>query len=123
MALAIIKTQRKTNVPAGSSAAKKQIIAVDFDGTLNLSHYPLTDSPNKAVINALLARKRAGAKIILWTCRTGNELQAAVDACASWGIRFDAINDNIPETKAAFGGDNPRKITATEYWDDKAVRI
>lgn len=122
MALALIKTPRRTNVPSDSSAAKKEIIAVDFDGTLNLSHYPLADTPNTAVINALLKRKRAGAKIILWTCRSGKELQAAVDACTRWGIRFDAVNDNIPEVKAAYG-DNPRKVSATEYWDDKAVRI
>ena len=129
MAIIVIKKNNKKR-PTGSNlpllsqdrSYENNIIAVDFDGTLNTSAYPKTDSPNMKVIEALLARQRAGARIILWTCRNGKELEAAVDACRSWGIVFDAVNDNLPEIKARYG-DNPRKISASEYWDDKAVRI
>lgn len=110
------------SLPKPTSNAKKDIIAVDFDGTLNTSAYPKTDSPNQPIIDMLLARQRNGARIILWTCREGKELDAAVEACRSWGIVFDAVNDNLPELKALYGN-NPRKISASEYWDDRAVRI
>ena len=58
--------------------------------------------------------------MILWTCREGKELEDAVAACKAVGLEFDAVNDNVPELKEAFGT-NPRKVGATEYWDDRAV--
>ena len=36
------------------------------------------------------------------------------------GLEFDYVNENAAELKEAFGTD-PRKIAATEYWDDRAV--
>lgn len=97
-----------------------KIIAVDFDGTLCENHWPEIGSPRQQTIQRLREEVSNGAKIILWTCREGHLLQNAIDWCASIGIRFDAINDNICETVSVFGA-NPRKISATEYWDDKAV--
>ena len=51
----------------------------------------------------------------------GEMLEAAVDWCAAHGLHFDAVNDNLPEVQAAYDA-NPRKITANEYWDDRAIR-
>lgn len=62
----------------------------------------------------------AGAGLILWTCREGTLLQAAVDACKGWGLTFDAINESLPDWIEAYGT-RPRKVGATEYWDDRAV--
>lgn len=42
--------------------------------------------------------------------------------CAQWGLRFDAINESLPDWIEAFGT-RPRKVGAIEYWDDKAVRL
>ena len=47
-------------------------------------------------------------------------LEKAVAACTEWGLTFDAINENLPEWREAYGTD-PRKIGATEYWDDRSV--
>lgn len=97
-----------------------KIIAVDFDGTLAINQYPDIGLPNMAVIDRLKEEIAYGAKVILWTCRDGNALKEAVAACARWGLTFDAINDNLPVVKALYGS-NPRKVTATEYWDDRGV--
>ena len=66
--------------------------------------------------------QRAGAGLILWTCREGQILQDAIAACEGWGLTFDSINESLPDWIEAFGT-QPRKVGATEYWDDKAVRI
>lgn len=96
------------------------IIAVDFDGCLCENAWPEIGEARSDIIHALLERQKQGAKIILWTCRVGEHLAAAVQWCADHGITFDAVNDNLPSNIAAFGNDC-RKIYADEYWDDKAV--
>lgn len=96
------------------------IIAVDFDGTLCENKYPEIGKPNKTVIDALLLRQKDGAKIILWTCRCGKYLKAAVKWCKEHGIVFDAVNRNLPEMRKSFKNDS-RKVFAREYWDDRAV--
>lgn len=99
---------------------KNKIIAVDFDGTLCENKYPEIGEPRADVIEKLLQEQRNGAHTILWTCRRGEELAAAVYWCIERGIAFDAINDNLNYNVEKFGGDT-RKIYADEYWDDKAV--
>ncbi len=99
-----------------------KVIAVDFDGCLCEDKWPDIGEPNQHVINALVKRKSEGTKIILWTCREGQHLQAAVMWCLNHGLKFDAINDNLEENKVAYGN-NCRKVWADEYWDDKAITI
>lgn len=100
----------------------RRIIAVDFDGCLCQNRWPEIGEPNKKAIEKLLRRKREGDRIILWTCRAGKELEDALRWCELHGITFDAVNDNLQEHKDMFG-DNPRKIFAHEYWDDRAVKV
>lgn len=95
-----------------------KIIAVDFDGTLFETDYPHIVRPILPVIEMAKARQEKGDKLILWTCREGPELDAAVEACREQGLEFDAVNDNLEEAKAEWGN-NPRKVAANEYWDDK----
>lgn len=45
----------------------------------------------------------------------------AVEWCEAHGIHLDAVNENLPDVIASFGGDT-RKIFANEYWDDRAVK-
>ena len=99
-----------------------KVIAVDFDGCICTNEYPNIGEPNWAVIYKLRKEKSAGSKLILWTCREDDLLKEAIRACKKWGIVFDTINDNIPELIELYGS-NPRKVSATEYWDDKAVCI
>lgn len=99
---------------------KNKIIAVDFDGTLCENKYPAFGAPRKDVINRLLKEQQAGARVILWTCRRGEDLAAAIYWCLEQGLVFDAINENLKDTVEYFGSDS-RKVCADEYWDDKAV--
>lgn len=100
----------------------RKAIAIDFDGCLCQDRWPAIGPPNREVIRRALAEQRAGAALILWTCREGRYLREAVDACRLWGLVFDEINANLPERVAAYGNDC-RKISADEYWDDRAVRV
>lgn len=98
-----------------------RVIAVDFDGCICTLNWPDIGEPNWNVIHALQKEKASGTKLILWTCRCGEGLKAAVEACSSWGLEFDAVNENIPEKLLQYGYSESRKISADEYWDDLAV--
>lgn len=100
----------------------KKVIAIDFDGCLSANQWPEIGEPNWDVINRAKAEKDAGAELILWTCRTGEHLEAAVRACSEWGLEFDAVNENTPRHIEIFGEDC-RKVCAAEYWDDHAVTV
>jgi len=97
-----------------------KIFAVDFDGTLAVNEFPDIGRPNKDLIKYLIKRKKAGDKIILWTCRVDHWLQEAVDWCKAQGLEFDEVNNNLPEKIEKWGNDT-RKIYADIYIDDKAV--
>lgn len=98
------------------------IMAVDFDGTLCESDYPQIGAPKKAIIDTLIYTKSKGDKLILWTCRSNERLAEAVAWCESKGLTFDAINENLPEIKESFGGDQ-RKVYADYYIDDRSLFV
>lgn len=100
----------------------RKAIAIDFDGCLCTDAFPAIGEPNWPVIKRAQAEQRAGAGLILWTCREGKILQDAIATCESWGLTFDSINESLPDWIEAFGT-QPRKVGASEYWDDKAVRV
>lgn len=99
-----------------------RIIAIDFDDCLFETEYPHILRPKIDVIKEAKRRRAGGDKLILWTCREGEDLAFAIRACQSFGLEFDAVNDNIDEMKEMWEN-NPRKVAADEYWDDKAVMI
>lgn len=96
------------------------IYAVDFDGTLSRGRWPELGKPNEIIFNFLIEKKKKGARVILDTCRNGEQLEAAVKYCRDWGLEFDAVNENLPELIEYYGGDT-RKINADFYIDDRAV--
>lgn len=96
----------------------EKIIAVDFDGTLCENKYPEIGAPNIDLLTYLIMEKRKGSRVILWTCRSGRELVAAVKWCAEYRLIFDAVNENLPDVIKTFGSDT-RKIFANEYIDDR----
>ena len=99
-----------------------RIIAVDFDGCLCTNEWPDIGQPNRQLIRMLKTSRAKGNKVILWTCREGKLLQDAVKWCERQGLRFDALNENLPEMNELYGN-NCRKIGADVYIDDKAMRV
>lgn len=104
------------------------IFAVDFDGTLCVHRFPQIGEPNTQLIEWLIKRQEEGDKLILWTNRMGQYLDNAVAWCEEKGLRFDAVNDNIPEImelyKDVLNGRPPsRKITADVFIDDAACGV
>ena len=100
----------------------RKIIGVDFDGTLAVSRgtYPKIQGPIQEVIDYVKSEQVAGAYLILITMREYDELRQAVEWCKEQGLRFDAVNDNLPQMKEFFGN-NPRKIFCNEYLDDTNI--
>ena len=96
------------------------IYAVDFDGTLSRGRWPDLGEPNEILFDFLKQQKEKGARVILDTCRNGEQLEAAVSYCRDWGLEFDAVNENLPELIELYGRDT-RKINADFYIDDRAV--
>ena len=100
----------------------RKIVGVDFDGTLAVTRgtYPKIQGPIQEVIDYVKSEQAAGAYLILITMREYDELQQAVEWCREQGLRFDAVNDNLPQMKEFFGN-NPRKIFCNEYLDDTNI--
>lgn len=96
------------------------IIAVDFDGTLSMGPYPEIGNPKPYAVEMMNKLKDDGHYIILWTCRRGERLEAALNWLLEQGIPFDRINAHEPQNLARYG-DDPRKIYAHCYIDDKQV--
>ena len=100
----------------------RKAIAIDFDGCLCEWAWPEIGAPHMDVINAAIREQTNGTALILWTCRVGGLLEAAVEWCSSYGLEFDAVNANLPERITAYRNDC-RKVNADEYWDDHAIRM
>jgi len=92
-------------------------IAVDFDGTIVEHEYPAIGKEKLFAFITLKELQKRGALLILWTFRTGRELQEAVDYCRERGVEFYAVNRNYPEEQWA--EETPRKINVDIFIDDK----
>jgi len=92
-------------------------IAVDFDGTIVEHDYPEIGKEKLFAFQTLKELNKMGARLILWTFRTGKELDEAVDYCRKNGVEFYAVNKNYPEE--IFDETISRKINADIYIDDK----
>jgi len=92
-------------------------IAVDFDGTIVEHEYP---EIGKEMLFAFLTLKelnKKGARLILWTFRSGKELEEAVEFCRKNGVEFYAVNKNYPEE--VMNDTVSRKIDADIFIDDR----
>lgn len=94
------------------------VYAIDFDGTLCEDKFPEIGEPHVNRINNVKRLQEDGHKVILWTCRNGAALDKAVEWCNQQGLTFDAVNENLPEVQAKWGGDT-RKVYCNYYIDDK----
>ena len=94
-------------------------IAIDFDGTIVDHEYPGIGKEKLFAFQTLKELEKLGARLILWTFRTGKELDDAVAYCRDNGIEFYAINKNYPEE--IFDETISRKIDADIYIDDRNI--
>ena len=94
-------------------------IAVDFDGTIVEHEYPKIGKKKLFAFETLKKMNELGACLILWTIRTGKELDEAVEFCRKNGVEFYAANKNYPEE--VFDESTSRKIDADIFIDDKNV--
>jgi len=94
-------------------------IAVDFDGTIVDHEYPGIGKEKLFAFQTLKELEKLGARLILWTFRTGKELDEAIEYCRKNGVEFYAVNKNYPEE--IFDETVSRKIDADIYIDDKNI--
>lgn len=94
-------------------------IAVDFDGTIVEHEYPAIGKEKLFAFRTLRELERMGARLILWTFRTGRELDEAVEYCRKNGVEFYAVNKNYPEE--VYDETVSRKIDADIFIDDRNV--
>ena len=81
------------------------LIAVDFDGTIVEHHYPEIGPEIPFAIETLKMLIKDHHRLILWTVREGELLDAAVEWCRQRGVEFYAVNRDYPEEKEE---NNPR---------------
>ncbi|MDR0873711.1 MAG: hypothetical protein LBN27_09660 [Prevotellaceae bacterium] len=96
------------------------IIAVDFDGTIVEHKFPkIGDEIPFALETLRKIQANPHHRLILWTMRTGKELNEAVEYCRERGVIFYAHNENYPSEK--LDSDTPRKVAADLYIDDRNI--
>jgi hypothetical protein len=96
------------------------IIAVDFDGTIVEHKFPEIGRELPFAFETLRRLQGKNHQLILWTFRTGQTLDEAVEYCNKNGIEFFAVNKSYPEEK--FDESNTsRKISADVFIDDRIV--
>jgi hypothetical protein len=94
-------------------------IAVDFDGTIVEHKYPAIGKPIPFAFQTLKMLQEKGHLLVLWTYRTGDYLDDAVNYCRENGVEFYAVNANHPdEVYDEFHG---RKIDCDCYIDDRNI--
>ena len=71
-----------------------QVVGIDFDGTIVEHKYPEIGLPVPGALETMAELIQNGHKIILWTMRSGDTLQAAVDYLTAAGIELYGVNMN-----------------------------
>jgi hypothetical protein len=94
-------------------------IAIDFDGTIVEAVYPGIGEEKLFAFRTLSELQKRGHLLVLWTSRTGKDLDEAVDFCRKNGIEFYAVNKNYPEEVP--DGTVSRKVIADIYIDDRNI--
>ena len=70
------------------------VIGVDFDGTIVEHQYPRIGPPVPGALETLRQLERSGNKLVLWTMRSGYELEDAVSYLQANGVTLWGINTN-----------------------------
>lgn len=103
-------------------------VALDFDGTVAYTTpetYPYVESVNYKAIEIMKKYKKAGGKIVLFTCRTDVDLDIAIECLLEYGLEVDAVNVDLDESisewmqKYPYSSISP-KVFVDVYIDDRA---
>ena len=96
-----------------------KVIAVDFDGTIVEHKFPEIGKEMLFAFATMKALQSKGHKLILWTIRTGELLNDAVNYCKTNGVEFYAVNKNYPEE--ILDEKTSRKLNADIFIDDRSI--
>ncbi len=94
-------------------------IAVDFDGTIVENAYPRIGREMLFAFATMKELQKRGHNLILWTFRTGDLLNEAVEFCREKGVEFYAVNENYPGETNSEG--YSRKLNVDMFIDDRNV--
>ena len=97
--------------------SRNRIVAVDFDGTCVMHEYPKIGADVPHAVEVLRKLNRSEVKLILWTIRSGEYLEEAVNWFAERDVKLWAVNKN-PQQK--HWSQSP-KAYAPVYVDDAAL--
>lgn len=95
----------------------RPIVAVDFDGTVVRHQYPEVGEEISHAADGLRMLRDCGCRLILWTMRSGDELQAAVDWYGARDIPLWGVNTNSEQKDWTLSP----KAYAQLYIDDAAL--
>jgi len=95
------------------------IIALDFDGTLVTHEYPYIGIELPNMLNVIKKLQAKGHQFILFTMRSGETLDQAVQWCTERNIKFFGINENPQQAEWSAS----RKVYAQHYIDDAAIGV
>ena len=95
-------------------------IAIDFDGTIVEHKYPEIGKEILFAFETIKALQKQKHQLILWSFRSGRELDEAVAYCRQNGVEFYAVNASYPEEE--FDEDFASwKIDADIFIDDRNI--
>ena len=97
------------------------LIAVDFDGTIVTHKYPAIGEEIPFAVNTLKMLRQDGHKLILWSVREGELLDAAVQWCHERGLEFYAVNRDYPEETTDNNPHFSRKLKVDVFIDDRNI--
>ena len=98
-------------------------IAIDFDGCLCDNAYPAIGAPHWGVMPGPRWNRRPVLASSSGPAGRGHCSRRPWPPVKAGGSTFDAINESLPSWIAAFKNAPPRKVGASEYWDDRAVPV
>jgi len=104
--------EESTTTTTTTDEPRSPILAVDLDETIIQSD---TEELVPGAKVALIALKKLGWNIIIWTAR-GDAEKFVPEVLGRYGIPFDAVNANLPDMK-----DKSRKIVFDAVVDNKNV--
>jgi hypothetical protein len=98
----------------------KAIIAIDFDLTICMSHYPKLGLERENAGNVIRQLVKDGYGVIINTCREGLAVADAIHWLETHQIPYHYLNCNFPHIIELYSADC-RKISADLYIDDKCL--